>query len=92
MARPSNNGWDFIKVGETYQYKEGSFIAEVTILEDNSTDEEYSFKVQVENSNYRAPKDTFTVSHIKNFSGVYSGQSQFYENPAYRYKIGYERT
>ena len=44
MARSENNGWDFVKVDETYQYKEEigpglAMIAMVKILEDNSDDE-----------------------------------------------------
>lgn len=37
MARANNGGWDFIKVGQQYQYKEDGIIAIVTVLEDNST-------------------------------------------------------
>jgi len=85
MSRGTDNGWDFVKVGETYQYKESGWIAMVKVLEDNSTDEEYNFKLQVEKSSWAfpGPPKSFTLSHNKNFNGVYSGMNQLYENEAY---------
>ena len=84
MARANNNGWDFVKVGGTYQYKEDAFIAWVTILEDNSDDEYYRFKLQVEKSNYDPPQNgVFEISHVKDLNGAYSGMIQLYEYEAY---------
>jgi len=82
--RANNNGWDFIKVGKTYQYKESVFIAMVTITEDNSTNNEYHFKLRVEKANMTPPQNgVFEISHIKNFTGIYSGMLQLYEIEEY---------
>ena len=84
MARANNNGWDFIKVGETYQYKEDGFIAMVRILEDNSDNDYYNFTLRVEKSNYEPPQNgQFTISSNKNDTGYYSGMLQFYKQPEY---------
>jgi len=84
MARGNENGWDFIKVGTIYQYKEDWFIAMVTILEDQSNPDEYRFKLQVEESNFEPPQNgEFEVTHNKNVTGYYSGMLQFYEEPEY---------
>lgn len=85
MARANNNGWDFIKVGQVYQYKEDWFIAMVNILEDNSNDKEYCFKLQVVKSNENPPTENgvFEISHAKDVSGYYSGMLQFYETEEY---------
>jgi len=84
MARGNNNGWDFVKVDKTYQYKEGGWIAEVKVLEDNSNEKEYNFKLQVQKSSYADvwPKE-FTLSHNKEFDGVYSGMNQIFETEEY---------
>ena len=100
MSRPNNGGWDFIKVGKTYQYKEeigpmSVFLSEVTILEDNSDEEYYSFKIRVENSNINPPGEeeigVFNVGHMKNPGGYYSGMPQFYETPEYSYEPKWKR-
>jgi len=91
VARSENNGWDFVKVGETYQYKEEigpgmAMIAMVKILEDNSSDEWYSFLVEPVKVNKPFDKEMtkpFTVGHAKNIGGIYSGMPQFYETPEY---------
>jgi len=84
MARANNGGWDFVKVGETYQYKEDYLIAMITILEDNSTDEEYCFKIRFEKANIDMGTDVeIDISHIKNLDGVYSGMLQIYEKEEY---------
>ena len=82
MARANNNGWDFVEVGKTYQYKEDWFIATVTILEDNSTKNRYRFKLQTEKSNEKPPTKNgiFSIEHDKTLKGVFSGKFQFYEN------------
>ena len=74
MSRGTNNGWDFVKVGETYQYKESGWIAMVKVMEDNSTDEEYNFKLRVDKSSWAmpGPPGQFTLTHNKSFNGVYS--------------------
>ena len=68
MARAVNKGWDFVKVGETYQYKEDWFIAMVTVLEDLSDDNNYHFKLQMEKASHTpffAKDGIFELSHIK---------------------------
>lgn len=82
MAR-GNEGWEFIKVGNTYQYKEDWFIAMIIILEDNSTDEYWEFKCQVEMANEEPFKEEFTFSHSKTEKGYYMGMIQVYEFPEY---------
>ena len=97
MARANNGGWDFIKVGGTYQYKEDWFIAMVTILEDNSTENEYRFKLQTEQSNEEPPTEdgmeegVFTISHIKKVGGYYSGMLQFYKEEEYTFNPKWKR-
>jgi hypothetical protein len=84
MARANNNGWDFIKVGKEYQYKEDHFVGMVKILEDNSDEEMYRFKIQVMKANCKdIGPEPFDVSHSKNPGGYYSGMLQFYETPEY---------
>jgi len=91
MARAINNGWDFIRVWNTYQYKEDWFIAELIILEDNSNSDYYSFKVKVLNSNDKPQQNwLFEVMHTKKENWYYSGMSQFYEVP--EYTVVYWRT
>ncbi len=82
MARPKPGGWDFIKVGEEYQYKEDMLICTVLILEDRSDDESYCFKVKPLEANINIGHDSFVVGHAK-MPGAYSGQAQFYERPEY---------
>lgn len=86
MARANKGGWDFIKVGQVYQYKEHPLIAMVTIMEDNSTDTEYNFKVRIEKANLNAKLaglTQFIVSFNKDFDGYYNHMSQFYEVEEY---------
>jgi len=92
MSRAVKDGWDFIEAGKIYQYKEDSLIAMVEVLENNSNEEEYSFKLKVLAASYKLdPKDMiFEVFHNKAYQGIYSGMSQFYSEPAYfcKYKSG----
>ena len=94
MARSENGGWDFIKQGETYQYKEDgggigtAVIGMVEILEDNSGDEYYNFKVRVVQGNHALRvwgNEPFDVGHAKNIGGIYSGMPQFYKEPEYAF-------
>ena len=92
MARAINGGWDFVKVGKMYQYKEDWFIAIVTILEDNSDEEFYRFKLQVEKSSGDPPQNgVFEIEHIKKLPGIYSGMLQLYEFPEYACKYKWIR-
>lgn len=92
MARSENGGWDFIKAGETYQYKEDgggigtAVVGMVKILENKSDKEYYKFLVQVVEGKTALKlwgKEPFQVGHIKNMGGIYSGMPQFYEEPCY---------
>ena len=87
MARANNGGWDFVKVGATYQYKEDWFIGEVIVLEDNSTDDMYAYKLQIiEACDEPFTEDgIFDISHTKNMEGYYSGMMQLYEDKEYSY-------
>lgn len=83
MSRANNGGWDFVKVGGTYQYKEDGYIAMVKVLEDNSTENEYRFKLKVEKATQSIGDDEFEISHMKDLTGVYSGMLQLYEQEEY---------
>ena len=92
MARSENGGWDFIKVGKTYQYKEdgggigNAVVGMVKILEDTSDDEWYNFLVQVTEGKTALEvwgDKPIPVGHKKNIGGIYSGMPQFYETPVY---------
>lgn len=81
MARAvekNNHGWDFLEVGKIYQYKEDWFISMVEILENNSTEKEYKFLIKPIQEEGRKLYPPFEVSHNREFSGVYSGMSEFY--------------
>ncbi len=86
MASANNCGWDFVKVGSTYQYKEDGWIVMVKILEDNSTADKYRFIVRVEKSTDEPPQNggwkEFEISHVKD-GGNYWGMMQIYENEEY---------
>ncbi len=89
MARANNGGWDFVKVGGTYQYKEDWFFAMVKVIEDNSTAEEYRFKLQVQKSTIEMTGDAeFEISHVKDLDGYYNGMTQLFleEEYACKYK------
>jgi len=91
MARPERNGWDFVRVGKVYQYKEEwgigrALIAMVEILEDTSDDKYYNFKIRPLKGTMELAEigpEPFEVSHAKNIGGIYSGMPQFYEEPEY---------
>ena len=89
MARSEDNGWDFIKVGETYQYKEDgggigtAIVAMVKILGDNSDEEYYHFVVKRVQGGKAFGDEPFTVVHLKNIGGIRNGMPQFYETPEY---------
>lgn len=85
MARASDNGWDFVEEGMILQYKEDHFVGVVKIVEDTSDEDYYNFKLRVLAGSHSIPEvgEEFTVSFVKNFSGVFSGMSQFYINPEY---------
>ena len=95
MSRAPNGGWNFVKVGGLYQYKEDWFIAMVTILEDKSDDEYYRFKLRVEKASeepfFIEEDGTFEISHIKKMDGIFSGMVQLYENEAYRCNYKWNR-
>lgn len=85
MARANNGGWDFVKVGSTYQMKEDWAIYEAEIIEDNSTAEEYMFKIKpVKSTVDMGEGKVFNISHVKEPGGYWSGMMQIYETPEYR--------
>lgn len=85
MARANDNGWDFVKVGEVYQYKEEGHIMMVEVMENDSDSEYYHFIVKV----LEAPSHKsmigmcFNVSHSRNPGGYWNNMIQFYETPKY---------
>lgn len=84
MARANDNGWDFVKAGCIFQYKEEGCVAMVKVLEDHSTAEYYNFKVMVLASAGDFPEGAeFDVVHSKNPGGYWSGMLQFYESAEY---------
>ena len=77
-------GWDFVQVGQTYQFKEEHLIAMVKVMEDNSSFKEYRFKLRVEKANYPPPQNgEFKISQIMDSDTYYSGMSQIFENEVY---------
>lgn len=94
MARSINGGWDFLEVGNQYQYKEEGWIAMVTVLENHSDKDKYEFLVRVEKSttNLGFENDTFTVMSKKELPGIWPGMSQFYEHEAYLCNYKYVRS
>ncbi len=81
MAKAINKGWDFIKVEESYQYKEFGFTASVKILEDNSSDTDYRFKARIKKSNnpdYLT--GIFVIHYTKDNIEYLSENIQLYEN------------
>jgi hypothetical protein len=91
MARANNGGWDFVKEGETYQYKEDGWIAMVTVVKDNSTDEHYAFDLRVEKATEDWGLREFDIMNVKGDSGYYSGMLQIYKTPEYMCTYNYER-
>ena len=89
MAVSLKNGWDFVKVGGVYQYKEDWLIAEVEILADYSDEKYYKFHVKALKTNHNVSK-TFHVMGIKDDEGYYSGMINFYETPEYSVEYSYE--
>ena len=84
MARANNSGWDFVKVGGYYQYKEDHFIGMIECIEDNSDDKYYRFKIQVKQANCKdIGQEPFDISHAKDVGGYWSGMLQIYETPVY---------
>lgn len=82
MARANNGGWDFVKVGGVYQYKEDFAILVVKVLEDDSDDKYYRFNLKVLASTHNIT-DTFPIEHAKDVPGYWSGMLQLYEHPEY---------
>ena len=92
MARPVNGGWDFVKKGSLYQYKEDGWIAMVTIMEDNSTPEEYSFTLRIEKASQKLGDDIFGITYSKTEHGDdIFGMLQLYEQEEYTCNYGYYR-
>ncbi len=91
MARANNGGWDFVKEGEIYQYKEDSWIAMVTVMKNNSTDEHYAFDLRVEKASKDYGLREFDIMNVKGDSGYYSGMLQLYKTPEYTCTYKYER-
>lgn len=75
------NGWNFIKLGNNYFYREDSLVAEVAILQDLTTQEMYRFRVKVLRSNIPMDENLeFNVYYTRSQVGFYIGQAEFYEN------------
>lgn len=89
MGTAHNNGWDFVKVGSIYQYKEDSCICRIEILEDLSNNEYYEFIVKVLESNWKFENTKFHISHSKDFTGYYNGMLNIYEQDEYYFPKGY---
>jgi hypothetical protein len=79
MSRAVKSGWDFVEAGKIYQYKEDSLIALIKIMEDDSDDERYRFRVRILKSNIKLRDPEFTLISTKRLDGYYSGMPQIYE-------------
>ncbi len=89
MARANNNGWDFVKEGEIYQYKEDGYIAMIKILKDNSNEEFYDFELEIIKATMDIGQPEFNISHNKEISGYYSGMIQLYKHEDYMCEYTY---
>lgn len=85
MARANDGGWDFIKEGNIYQYKEEGCVAMVRVLKDRSDKDTYEFDLEVVASADQSfsPGLKFNVSHTKNPGGFWNEMLQFYEGVEY---------
>jgi len=84
MARANNNGWDFVKEGGIYQYKEEGCVAMVKIIKDTSDAECYKFEIEVLASDGGIlAGEEFSVSHSKNPGGYWNEMTQFYSTAVY---------
>lgn len=83
MSTSPNNGWDFVKIGETYQYKEGSFIAMISIVEDKSDDEYYRFTIKILEANREPPSMICDIISQKGLSFGYPGMSKIFKKMMY---------
>lgn len=94
MARANNGGWDFVKVGGTYQYKEDGWIAMVTVIEDKSNEDVYEFVLQTEKATDTPPTEDgqFDIMSTKKDEGYYSGMLQLYEQPEYECNYKWQKT
>ena len=79
MASAQDHGWGILNVGETYQFKEGKFIAMVQIVEDNSTDDFYQFVIEILEATYKPAKLRFEISCIKSIDFGYPGMRHFFD-------------
>jgi len=88
MERPYEGGWDFIKAGEVYQYKEGGFIAMVTVLEVKSDDAYYVFIIRIEKATYKPAREIYDITASKSDHVGYPGMVFFgkKEKPGYDYQ------
>lgn len=84
MARANNSGWDFVKEGNIYQYKEEGCIAMVKIIREYSDNDKYQFDVVVlaSDGNFPAGRQ-FSVMHTKNPGGYWNEMPQFYSDIEY---------
>jgi hypothetical protein len=89
MATWHNGGWDFVEVGKRYQYKESDLIGEIQILEDNSTDDEYSFKAKFVKAVWDFGDTPFCISASKSLNAYYNGMVNIYEHEEYYIPNGY---
>jgi len=83
MSTAQNNGWDFVKIGETYQYKEGSFIAMISIIEDNSDEENYRFTIKILEANREPLLIICDIFSQKKISFGYPGMCLIYKSIMY---------
>ena len=84
MARANNGGWDFVKEGGTYQYKEDWLICIVKVVQDRSDDRWYRFSLEiVPHPGFpdALPDGAkgFACESVKDLDGFYSGMPQFYD-------------
>jgi len=83
MARANNGGWDFVKVGGIYQYKEEWLIGMFEVIQDKSNVEFYEFELRPLLTNVDIGENTFNISHVRNPGVYWSGMQQLYKDPEY---------
>lgn len=71
-------GWVTVKVGEVYQYVEGRFVAFVYVIEDNSDDDYYRYKLKILKATASPLSEIFQAEQIKRNVIFYAGMGKFY--------------
>lgn len=95
MATADNGGWDFIKKGKTYQYKQGDLVGIIKILKIDSTEKNYIFDVIVEKASVNPRQIEFKITHKKDLNDEWVAKNvndmiQIYPKPEIKVDYNWE--